>query len=197
MNDDSNLTNTTENAVQGIVESSKIPQGVQSLTENVEGRKSGEAIKKPRRITFKQKMFAHEYVASKGNGQQSALKVYDVKSAKVAQSIASENLSKPIVAEEIQRGFEKAGLSKEKVFEKFTEATLAGIGEKAKNSDSIKGFETLFKLFNWFPNNIKRSQHESIKYVFDGKSDKELNDLAMDRARRIQQNADTQIVDVV
>lgn len=217
MNDGSNLTNTTENTVQGIVEPSKIPQSVQSLTENMEGSRSGEAIMnphsfdspldltkrqmpngmKPQRLTVKQKLFAQEYVANRGNGTQAALKVYDVKNADVANTVATENIRKPLVAEEIQRGFEKAGLSKEKVFEKFTEATLAGIGEKAKNSDSIKGFETLFKLFNWFPNNIKRSQHESIKYVFDGKSDKELNDLAMERAKRIQQNADTQIVDVV
>jgi hypothetical protein len=137
---------------------------------------------KPRRITVKQKMFAQEYVASKGNGTQSALKVYDVKDDHVAGSIATENLGKPVVAEEIRRGFEKAGLTKEKVFELHTEGMKRAINEgQPRMSDGFKALDMFYKLVNWYPNNIKKTQHESVKYVFDGKDDRELMELVKSR----------------
>lgn len=48
------------------------------------------------KLTRKQKIFVKEYVKT-GNGTVSALKAYDTDSERVAQTIASENLSKPII----------------------------------------------------------------------------------------------------
>jgi phage terminase small subunit len=134
--------------------------------------------RKPRRITFKQKMFVEEYIKSKGKGKQSAMKVYDVKNGHVAENISAENLGKPVIIEEIARGFEKAGLTKQKVFELHSEGMLKAIKQgQPRMSDGFKGLDMFYKLTNMYPNNIKKSQHESIKYVFDGKDDKELKEL--------------------
>ena len=54
-----------------------------------------------RRLTIKQRKFISEYVKT-GNGRQSALEAYEVKPS-VAANIASENLNKPQIVEEIDR----------------------------------------------------------------------------------------------
>lgn len=74
-------------------------------------------MSKPRtRATRKQKLFAEEYVKTKGNGTQSALAVYDTDSPRVAEAIASENLSKPIVRREIARILEDNGIALSSIF---------------------------------------------------------------------------------
>lgn len=75
--------------------------------------------KKLPKLTKKQREFVDRYVAT-GNGQESALKVYDIESKdpeNVARSIATENLTKPaiIAAVEIQRESLKSALEKEGV----------------------------------------------------------------------------------
>jgi len=54
-----------------------------------------------RGLTKKQKGFVKEYVKT-GHGTNSALKFYDVKNSKVAEAIASENLSKPMIQKAIK-----------------------------------------------------------------------------------------------
>jgi len=56
-----------------------------------------------REATLKQKQFAKEYVDTKGNGTQSALKVYDTEDNNTANNIASDNLLKPTVRQEIAK----------------------------------------------------------------------------------------------
>lgn len=56
--------------------------------------------------TMKQKKFADKYLET-GNGRQSVMGVYDVKSPEVADSIASENLRKPKVIEYLESKAEK------------------------------------------------------------------------------------------
>lgn len=56
--------------------------------------------RKPR-LTKKQKGFVKDYIEL-GNGTKAALKNYDTKDPRVAQTIASENLSKPIIVKSIQ-----------------------------------------------------------------------------------------------
>lgn len=67
--------------------------------------------------TAKQKKFADKYLET-GNGRQSVIGVYDVKSPEVADVIASENLRKPKVieymednAEPVARNMVKLALS--------------------------------------------------------------------------------------
>lgn len=57
-----------------------------------------------KKLTRKQKAFVDEYVAT-GNGAQSALKAYDLKSSQpelIAASMAAENLRKPHILDAIQ-----------------------------------------------------------------------------------------------
>lgn len=59
--------------------------------------------KKPRkRLSVKQRIFAEEFVKTKGNGTQSALKAYDTTKPEVANAIAVENLQKPLIRLEIE-----------------------------------------------------------------------------------------------
>ncbi len=64
------------------------------------------AVKKPivKRAprTPKEKAFATEYIANGGNGTAAALKTYDVKNAKVASTLATENLSKLSIREHFE-----------------------------------------------------------------------------------------------
>ncbi|MFA6077372.1 MAG: terminase small subunit, partial [Candidatus Paceibacterota bacterium] len=57
--------------------------------------------KRSDRLTRKQKIFVEEYALTE-NGTQSALKAYDTKDYNTANSIANENLKKPIVIKAIQ-----------------------------------------------------------------------------------------------
>lgn len=59
-----------------------------------------ETLKKPR-LTKKQRGFVKDYVKT-GNGQQSAMRNYDVSSKESAEALASENLTKPAIIQAIQ-----------------------------------------------------------------------------------------------
>lgn len=52
------------------------------------------------KLTKKQRKFVNEY-ADTGNGTQSALKAYNTEDNNTAKSIASENLTKPAIREEL------------------------------------------------------------------------------------------------
>ena len=73
---------------------------------------------KPRtKPTMKQKQFATAYILNQGNGLQAVKKVYNAKSDSTAQTMASENLTKPLVKREIERqlrstGIDEASISK-------------------------------------------------------------------------------------
>lgn len=54
-----------------------------------------------RTLTKKQKGFVKDFIKT-GNGTQAALQNYDTKNRRVAQTIASENLSKPIIVKTLQ-----------------------------------------------------------------------------------------------
>lgn len=58
-------------------------------------------------LTVKQKKFVKAYVATDGNGQESAKVSYNVKTDNAARSIASENLTKPNVKFAIEQSLIK------------------------------------------------------------------------------------------
>lgn len=59
------------------------------------------------KLTMKQKKFCEKYVDS-WNGTQAALEVYDTDNPRVAQTIASENLSKPLIKEFLEEHVQHA-----------------------------------------------------------------------------------------
>ena len=52
---------------------------------------------------MKQQLFLKEYVKTKGNGTQAALRVYDTKDPVTAAHIATENVRKPEIQEELKQ----------------------------------------------------------------------------------------------
>ena len=87
---------------------------------------------KDKPLTVKQKKFVKAYVATDGNGQESAKAVYDVNSDTVARSIASENLTKPNIKYAIEQALEKHGIT--------MDAAIAPIAEGLKaDKVSISG----------------------------------------------------------
>ena len=104
-----------------------------------------------KRLTIKQRQFVKKYVEQNGNGTKAAMVVYNTSKPQVAQSIASENLSKPMVRKAIELALERAGLTDDSVSELLREATVAGLGEKATNSDSLRGIDMLLRLKDAYP----------------------------------------------
>ena len=87
-----------------------------------------------------------EYVKTKGNGQEAALRVYDTKIPVVARNIASQNLNKPLIKEELERILQKPEMR----IENFT-GKLAQIAQETPmkgytGSDVIEANKTILKL---------------------------------------------------
>lgn len=88
-------------------------------------RKNSQTRSLPKRkLTTKQTRFISEYIKDPNhNGTHAALKVYDVKSADVARSIAAENLAKPSIIEEIRQVSAKVGLTLEKALTRLNQVS--------------------------------------------------------------------------
>src|SRR4030065_2567931 len=99
-----------------------------------------------RKLTVKQRQFVKKYVANGGNGTRAAMAVYGTDDEHTAHQIAYENLRKPAVKRQIELALERAGLTDDSVSELLREATVAGLGEKATNSDSLRGIDMLLRL---------------------------------------------------
>ena len=103
--------------------------------------------------TFKQAQFAREYVKKAGKGVDAAIAVYDTTSRTVAKSISHDNLQKPVVQQEIKKILTQAGLTTDHVADFLKKAIESGLGEKATNSDSLRGIDMVLKLYNAYPAN--------------------------------------------
>lgn len=114
-------------------------------------------------MTLKQKLFVKKYIDNKGNGTKAALDSYDVKNYNTAHSIASENLQKPTIRRAIELALESVGLNDNSISEMLRDATVAGIGVKATNSDSLRGIDMLLKLKGVYPTAELRTAHLRIE----------------------------------
>lgn len=113
-------------------------------------------------MTLKQRLFVKKYIENNGNATQAVLDTYDVKNKHTAESIGSENLRKPEVQREIGLALESAGLSNDYISELLRDATTAGLGVKATNSDSLRGLDIILKLKGVYPQQIKKTAHLRI-----------------------------------
>ena len=103
-----------------------------------------------RKPTFKQKRFAEEFVKLNGNATQAALRTYNVNDKKVAQAISSENLSKPIVQDEIKEVLNKVGLNLTAVSARVRNIAFQE-PEKVTDQGVLRAAEMLYKLHGAFP----------------------------------------------
>ncbi len=115
-----------------------------------------------RRLTLKQRKFVQKFVET-GNGSQAAMQAYNTTNPNVAKVIASENLTKPNIRHAIELALEAAGLTDGYVAELLRESTVAGLGLKATNADTLRGIEMMLKLKNSFPSRDQKSAHLRIE----------------------------------
>ena len=99
-------------------------------------------------LTTRQKSFV-KHIASGNNATKSAeLAGYSKKSARFK---ASKLLTNDNILQQLEELFAKAGLSDEQLIDRLKTSIDAGLGQKANNSDAIKGLKMAFELKNRFP----------------------------------------------
>lgn len=133
---------------------------------------------KPRKtLTIKQKKFVNEYIKSNGNGQQSAMKVYDTKDPNVARAIASENLTKPNVKNELNKLLKDAGYNPIQSIVALKQVQNAE-HYKTSGADKIKASIELLKIARIY-NDVKQTvsynlnlDNEDTAFSFINKVDK-------------------------
>ncbi len=96
-------------------------------------------------MTIKQEMFVKKYIET-GSGTESAAQVYDVKNRNVAAATASRLLRNVNIQQKIREALEATGLTPESISEYLKKAIVSGLGQKATNSDSLRGIDLYARL---------------------------------------------------
>lgn len=100
-------------------------------------------------LTPKQDAFIREYIANGGNGTKAAQVAYDTNSYNSAQSIASQNLDKPVIAEALIKTMRKAGITDEMIVKPVIEALTAVNADGTPNLDlQLKGHDRVMKMIS-------------------------------------------------
>lgn len=97
-------------------------------------------------LTYKQKVFADEYIKT-GNGSKSAIGIYGTEDPDVAKVIASENLTKPNVANYIARKIHARELTREFVVTRLLDELD---NDEAQPVVRVKVLELLGKALRMF-----------------------------------------------
>lgn len=98
------------------------------------------------KLRRKQQLFIQEYVKSKGNGTQSALKVYDTTDRNTAGAIASKELRKDNVQEELQRILRKENTKIDLVVDNIATIAVETPVKGYSGADILEANKTLLKL---------------------------------------------------
>lgn len=93
--------------------------------------------KKLRKLSLKQREFISKYLKNQGNGQKTALEVYNTTDENTARVIASENLTKPNIISAMEEAYTKTGLTKDKFGEIIGKKVL-NTNEKLAPKDHAK-----------------------------------------------------------
>src|SRR3990167_9620300 len=131
---------------------------------------------KLKRLSVKEKKFVSKVVKT-GNGTQSALEVYDTKDRKVAQVIASQNMSKPHIIEEIDKVLKKNNITLEGTTNRLQEIADDWMPDKISSDTVLKANIELLKLMKAYPDKIQRHESKSIRIQLNDKNYKDLIDL--------------------
>jgi hypothetical protein len=111
-----------------------------------------EKPKKLRRLTLKQRGFVKRFIETK-NGTRAALDNYDTTDRNTAAMIASDNLTKPNVRQEVEQQLKEAGLNQAYLDDSLKKVADAGIRNLAatKPETLLKAIITANKLLDRFP----------------------------------------------
>lgn len=96
--------------------------------------------------TLKQELFVREYVKNNGNGAQAALKVYNTTDPNTARAIASENLTKPNVKQELDKILSQGKLELKNITSKLSEVIHETPAKGYSGADIMEAIKTGLKL---------------------------------------------------
>lgn len=109
-------------------------------------------------LTDKQRLFCHEYLKDL-NGTQAAIRAGY--SENTAQQIASENLSKPLVSEYLEKlkkeKFSKVNIEVDDILNDIIETRIA-CAQEGKHSDRLKANELLGKYKKMWTDKVENQQ---------------------------------------
>lgn len=115
-----------------------------------------------KRLTLKQRRFVKQYIKNKGNGTKAALEVYDTKNAHVAQSIATENLSKPVIKETIEDAMKKEGITSSLILGQISNIS-SQLTDKWSGDTILKANIELLKLMGAYPGSKHSNLNINVK----------------------------------
>ena len=105
-------------------------------------------------LTIKQRRFVKRTLET-GNPTRAAMDVYDTTKRNVASAIASENLRKPAIREQVEQALEAEGVTPRHVIEKLKLTLDKGAGVKATASDSVAAAKVLLKTMEKLDDNYR------------------------------------------
>jgi len=140
-----------------------------------------------RKLTFKQKGFVMDFVKTKGNATEAAVRNYNVKSRDVAKVTGCLNLKKPLVIREIERVMEEKNITDELMMDKLKEGLEAKVvsaykgGSKQTDIPDMnirhKYLDTSLKVKNLYPAQQIETKNINIDVQLEGKSSQEIKSL--------------------
>lgn len=134
-----------------------------------------------RKLTKKQRDFVNEYVDT-GNGTESALAAYDTQDPEVAKVIASQNLTKPQIQEELKAlGFDSNN-AKRVIGEILNK-------ENAEDKDRLKAGELVLKTNGDLGGEKTPTvQHNTINFFSSNEIQEKVNAFEADLIQKIAKN---------
>ncbi len=98
------------------------------------------------KLTIKQRKFVNEYVKTNGNGTQAALKTYDTNDLNTAHAIASENLQKPTVKEQLDKILQRSEMNINRFTNKMSDILATEPPKGYSGADIVEVIKTGLKL---------------------------------------------------
>ena len=132
-----------------------------------------------KKIELRAKQFAERYVANNMNGTQTAVELYNAKERKTAQSIATENLSKPVMQKAIVEEMEKQGLDDKTISEIMN--------RNVKQKQSYSASNTAIDIYHKVKGTYAPEKKETINLNLTGS---DLKDAIRDTMQEIEQLED-------
>ena len=100
-------------------------------------------------LTIKEAKFVRDAVET-GDLTQAVMNNYNVKGKKSAYSMSKQLRRKPRIRAAVNEALEKKGLTPDAIADQLKTAITSGIGQKATNSDALRGIELYAKFTGAF-----------------------------------------------
>jgi phage terminase small subunit len=128
------------------------------------------------KLRTKQRLFLQEYIKTKGNGTQAALRVYDTKDSNTAGMIASREIRKANVKEELEKILNKSRLKIDRLTDRLADIVEEKPIKGFSGSDVLDAVKTGLKLHGVLVDR-KSSMSYSMRVNYKDLSEHELKQL--------------------